>query len=56
MPALKNKIYNINIDGQNIELSGESISFFLKETRRKFPTKKSLEKFYANLTKLFIRD
>ena len=39
MPALKNKTYNINIDGQIIELSGESISFFLKETRRKFATK-----------------
>ena len=45
MPVLKNKTFNINIDGQIIELSGESISFFLKETRRKFATKKSLEKF-----------
>jgi hypothetical protein len=56
MPALKNKTYIINIDGQYIELNGESISFFLKETRRKFATKKSLEKFYNNLSKLFTRD
>jgi hypothetical protein len=53
MPVLKNKTFNINIDGQIIELSGESISFFLKETRRKFATKKSLEKFYENLSKIF---
>ena len=53
MPVLKNKTVNININGQIIELGGESISFLLKETRRKFATKKSLEKFYENLSKIF---
>lgn len=56
MPAHKNKKFNININGQPIELTGESINFFLKETRRKLPTKKSLEKFYDNLSKMLTRD
>jgi len=56
MPARKIKTYNININGQLIELTGESINFFLKETRRKMPTKKALERFYENLSKMSTRD
>lgn len=56
MPARKVKTYHININGQEIELSLESIDFFLKETDKKFVTKKSLEKFYNNLTKFFTKD
>ena len=53
MPARKVKTYNVNINGQNVELTIDSINFFLQETDKKFVTKKSLEKFYNNLTKFF---
>jgi len=50
--SLKQK-YLINIMGQQVELSKDKVSFYLKETRRSVPTKKSLEKFFSNLVKYF---
>lgn len=56
MPARKIKTYNINVKGQEIELSLDSINFFLQETHKKIARKKSLEKFYNNLTNFFTKD
>lgn len=50
--SLKQK-YLINIMGQQVELSKDKVAFYLKETRRREPTIKSLEKFFSNLVKHF---
>lgn len=56
MPARKIKTYIVNINGQEIELSLESINFFLQETHKKNVRKKSLEKFFNNLTNFFTKE
>jgi len=56
MPTRKIKTYNINVNGQEIELSLDRIDFFLQETHKKVAKKKSLEKFYNNLINFFTKD
>ena len=53
MPSSRKEKYLVNILGQELELSRDCITFYLKETRRRVPTKKSLEKFFSNLVKHF---
>jgi len=53
MPSSQKETYLLNILGQEVELPKDRIIFYLKETRRRAPTKKSLEKFFSNLVKHF---
>jgi len=53
MPSSRKEKYLINIAGQEVELSRDCVNFYLKETKRRAPTKKSLEKFFSNLVKYF---
>lgn len=53
MPSSQKEKYLINILGQEVELPKDRVNFYLNETKRRAPTKKSMEKFFSNLVKYF---
>jgi len=53
MPSHRRKPMQITVDGETIELSPDLVKFYLKETRKRIPHRKSVERFFNNMMRNF---